>query len=160
MRKLLLAATAATLLPALSAPGNAAGDSVSWKTIIGIIQAGNVADGIPGGGQPWSTLGGSARVNLATGEVEFEVKGLVLAGGDTIGTPGAINQVKGTIACPQTNGQVNAVDTPLVPLSAQGDAEFEGVVGPIPTACTASNVAFLVRIAANRWIANGAVRRP
>jgi hypothetical protein len=50
------------------------------------------------------------------------------------------------------------IDTPLVTLSAQGDAEFEGNVGPIPTTCTPSNTAFLVRIAANRWIANGAVR--
>jgi hypothetical protein len=31
-------------------------------------------------------------------------------------------------------------------------------VPPIPTTCTATNVAFLIRIAAGRWIANGAVR--
>jgi hypothetical protein len=45
-----------------------------------------------------------------------------------------------------------------VPLSARGDAEFTGTVPPIPTTCTSSNIAFLVRIAAGRWIANGAVR--
>ena len=43
-------------------------------------------------------------------------------------------------------------------LSDQGDAEFDGVIGPVPTTCTPTNVVFLVRIAANRWIANGAVR--
>src|SRR5438874_8496806 len=76
-----------------------ADDVVRWKTIIGIIQAGNVVGNITGGGQPWSTTGGEAKVNLRDGRIEFNVRGLVLAGGNTIGTPGAINQVKGTIIC-------------------------------------------------------------
>src|SRR5437764_14715966 len=72
-------------------------NNVSWKRVIGIIQAGNVVGNITGGGQPWSTLGGEARVNLGSGHVEFEVRGLVLAGGITIGTvPRTINQVKWT----------------------------------------------------------------
>ena len=55
--KMLVAATAsAVLLSAVAVP--AAADGVKWKTIIGIIQAGNVVGNIPGGGQPWSTLGG------------------------------------------------------------------------------------------------------
>ena len=60
-------------------------NNVSWKRVIGIIQAGNMVGNITGGGQPWSTLGGEAHVNLRTGHVEFEVRGLVLAGGNTIG---------------------------------------------------------------------------
>jgi hypothetical protein len=79
----------------------------------------------------------------------------VLAGGDTIGTPGAVTQVKGTLV--YITG-ATVLDTPLVTLNDRGDAEFEGVIGPVPTTCTPTNVAFLVRIAANRWIANGAVR--
>src|ERR1700738_4014576 len=50
----------------------------------------------PGGG-PWSTRGGAARADLASGNLEFEVRGLVLAGGNSIGTPDAILQVKGTL---------------------------------------------------------------
>src|SRR5204863_9357336 len=69
-------------------------NNVSWKRVIGIIQAGNMVGNIQGGGQPWSTLGGEANVNLGSGRVEFEVRGLVLAGGNAIGTPGAVNQVK------------------------------------------------------------------
>ena len=30
-------------------------NNVSWKRVIGIIQAGNLVGSIPGGGQPWST---------------------------------------------------------------------------------------------------------
>lgn len=52
------------------------------------------------------------------------------------------------------------VDTPLVDLSAQGDGRFSGSV-TIPGTCeTDPTRAFLIRIAAGRWIANGAVRVP
>jgi hypothetical protein len=149
--------TASALL--LSAAVTSASDNnVKWKTIIGIIQAGNLVGNIAGGGQPWSTLGGNASVDLSSGRVEFEVRGLVLAGGNAIGTPGAINQVKGTIIC--NAGTTNTtIDTPLVTLDARGNAEFSGNVGPIAATCTPANVAFLVRIAADRWIANGSVRQ-
>jgi len=155
-RVIVAAAAGAILMSALAVP--AAADGVKWKTVIGIIQAGNVVGNIGGGGQPWSTLGGHASVDLSSGRVEFEVSGLVLAGGNSIGTPDAITQVKGTIICDAGATNVT-LDTVLVPLSARGDAEFSGPIGPIPTTCTPSNVAFLIRIAAGRWIANGAVRQ-
>ena len=65
---------------------------------------------------------------------------------------------KGTIVCGPGSATQFVADTPLVSLSAQGNAEFEGNVGPFPTVCAPTNLAFLVRIAAGRWIANGAVR--
>src|SRR5262245_19622875 len=155
-RKSLVLITASALLGiATTAP--AAADGVRWRTVVGIVQAGNTVGNIGGGGQPWTTLGGHASVDLSANRVEFEVRGLVLAGGNAIGTPDGINQVKGTLVC-DPGGANLAFDTVLVPLSARGDAEFAGSVGPIATTCTPSNVAFLVRIAAGRWIANGAVR--
>jgi hypothetical protein len=159
MKALYAAAVAALLTTGFASAGLADSDRdvVSWKRIIGIIQAGNVVFDITGGGQPWSTLGGEARVNLRTGKVEFDVRGLVLAGGNTIGTPGSVTEVKGTIACGA--GVLNQRDTPLVTLSAQGEAEFEGNI-TVPASCTQSNIVFLIRIAANRWIANGTVRSP
>jgi hypothetical protein len=90
---------AALTLTGLSTAALADSGTESWKRIIGIIQAGNMVFDIAGGGLPWSTLGGEALVNLSTGHVEFEVRGLVLAGGDAIGTRAGISQVKGTIAC-------------------------------------------------------------
>src|SRR5262249_43205616 len=59
----------------------AAADNVRWSTVVGIVQAGNLVGNIPGGGQPWTTLGGHASVDLSAGRAEFEVRGLVLAGG-------------------------------------------------------------------------------
>jgi hypothetical protein len=141
-----------------------ADDTVRWKTIIGIIQAGNVvgvagtANAITGGGQPWSTLGGDASVDLATGKMRFSVRGLVLAGGSGIGVPPANTSVKGTLVCNPGAAQV-AVDGTAVLLSAQGDASFSGKV-VLDTSCLSPSAtfAFLIRLSpANRWVANGAV---
>jgi hypothetical protein len=150
-------ASAAIAFFTLSMASAANADTVRWRTMVGIIQAGNVVGNITGGGQPWTTTGGRARVDLAKGQVDFDVQGLVLAGGATVGNPGAINQVKGTLVCNADTTPV-VLDTPLVTLSPQGDAEFSGPIGLIPTTCNATNTVFLVRIGAGRWIANGAVR--
>jgi hypothetical protein len=142
------------------------GTSIEWTTIIGIIQAGNtVGSGtgkVTGGGQPWFATSGNAQVNLATGDVQFQVRGLVLAGGNTIGTPDGVTQVKGTLVCDTTGtatGNSTLVDTPLVPLSAQGNARFSGNVGALPSECsTQPNIAFLIRTGGGAWIGSGEVR--
>ena len=52
------------------------------------------------------------------------------------------------------------VDTPLVDLSEQGDAQFNGRVGALPVVCsTEPDVAFLIRVGAGKWIANATVLR-
>ncbi len=146
------------------------GDSIQWQSIVGILQANNVVGvgtgAITGGGQPWTASGGHATLNLRTGQVAFEVRGLVFAGGNTIGTPLPITQVTGTLVC-DTNGSAGAggnsvlVHTAVVPLDSDGDARFSGSVGPLPSVClTERDIAFLIRVPGlNRWIANGAVLR-
>ena len=146
------------------------GDTLQWQTIVGIIQAGNLVGSgtgqVKGGGQPWSTSGGHAMVDLRTGQVNFEVRGLVFAGGNTIGTPLPITQVKGTLVC-DTNGSAGGgnsvlVDTPAVVLDAEGDARFSGnVAGGLPLVCISEpDIAFLIRVPGlNAWIGNGAVQR-
>ena len=152
----LAAAAIAFLTVSIASPAKA--DSVRWRTVVGIVQAGNLVGTIQGGGQPWTTLGGRARVDLAKSQLDFDVQGLVLAGGNTIGTPGAVNQVKGTLVCNAGTPTQAIFDTALVTLSPQGDADFSGPIGPIPSTCDATNVVFLIRVGADRWIANGAVR--
>jgi hypothetical protein len=121
-----------------------------------------VVGGITGGGEPWWTLGGHAHVDLTSGSVDFEVNGLVLAGSNGIGAPPTNTQVQGTLVCaPGLTTQMVFNTSPAVTLSAQGNAEFDGSFGPLPTTCTATNVAFLITITSNdHWIANGAVRMP
>jgi hypothetical protein len=160
--------------------GTAQAQAVRWERIIGIQQAFDlvgVGTGQVTGGAPWETTRGRARVNLATGKVRFAVRGLVLAVGSAgagaftgldIGTPAGVSQVKGTLVC-DVNGSAGGghsvlVDTPPVPLSAQGDAHFEGDGGSLPAVCRSEpDMAFLLRIVeptafADRWIAAGAVR--
>ena len=53
-------------------------------------------------------------------ELDFDVQGLVLAGGNSIGTPGAVNQVKGTLVCIAGGATPVTLDTTPVPLSPAG----------------------------------------
>ena len=76
----------------------------------------------------------------------FKVKGLVLAGGNTIGTPGAINQVEGTLVC-NAGGFTGDHRHSSVLLDAQGNASFNGSFTLPTDACSTSAVAFLIRIA-------------
>jgi len=157
--------TVALFMSAIASP--AAADTVRWRSIAGsqpfFNNAGatqpNLVDAIPPGGRPWTTLGGRAKVNLATGQVNFEVEGLVLLGGNTIGTPGAVNSVVGSVVCDVGLATQQIINTPAVPLSPQGNAEFSGTV-LIPSTCNSANIAFLVRIGpvAGAWIAAGIVK--
>jgi hypothetical protein len=149
--------------------------AVRWRQIVGIIQVGNVVGSgtgaVTGGFQPWTTTLGVARVNLATGRIQFVVKGLVFAGGNTIGTPAPITGVKGTLVCDtdgsESGGNSVLVETPMVLLNSEGDAHFSGNVGSLPSVCVDQpDLAFLVTVAGvngtpitrGPWIANGAVR--
>jgi hypothetical protein len=147
----------------------AASPTMLWKDIIGIIQPSNVVGTgtglVTGGDATWSTQIGFARVNLTTGKVKFLVHGLVLAGGNSIGTPGSVDQVKGTLVC-DTDGSAGGgnsvlVDTDLVPLDDQGNAYFAGNVGVLDPICLSEpDIAFLIRTSDGVWIANGSVRKP
>ena len=150
---------------------NASADSaytLHWQSVIGIVQGNNVvgsgtgaATGAPG---PWSARGGHVNVDLDDGTINLVVRGLVLAGGNSIGTPGAVLQVKGTLVC-DTDGSASGgnsvlVDAPLVELDDQGNARFSGNVGSFPAVCTSEpDVAFLIRTGSGRWIGNGTVLR-
>ena len=137
---------------------------VRWKTIVGNITVSNndAVAGINPGTTPWSTTGGRAHVNLATGRVSFDVDGLVLNGGNATGTPGGVDQVEGSLICGAGQGNQTIFTTLPVPLDAGGNADFSGTFDPIPGTCT--NPLFLIRIgpdlpgANQRWIATGAVR--
>jgi hypothetical protein len=164
MKKLCL-----TLSLVLSASAFAQNNTVMrWNRIVGVITApgvdnpvGGVTDAngtktnqIHGGAGPWTTQGGSARVNLSTGEGSFDVEGLVLNGGNASGTPGPINSVVGTLVC--NPGTVNQaiLDTTAVDLSTRGDAELSFKL-TVPAGC--AGPLFLIRIpqAGLRWIATG-----
>jgi hypothetical protein len=154
------------------------GSVVSWRSIAGVISApgidnpvavtkdgnGNVTSQIHSGTLPWVTRSGSAQVDLATGAAQFNVRGLVLIGGNASGTAGPINQVTGTLVCNPGSTALNSaqaiVDTPPVALSALGNATFSGeLTAAVPSQC--DSPLFLIRIGpafgafAGRWLATG-----
>ncbi len=141
---------------------------VRWHQIVGLITAPNVdnpvgivgdADGntlnpIHSGTGPWTTKSGSARINLVTGEGSFDVEGLVLNGGNSSGTPGAVKSVIGTLVCNTGTPNQAVLDTAPVDLSPNGNAELSFKVN-VPAAC--ASPVFLIRVPAGRWIATGAM---
>ena len=136
---------------------------VRWQTIVGNITVSNndAVGGINPGTTPWSTVGGSARVNLATGHVSFDVDGLVLNGGNATGTPDGVDQVEGSLICDAGQQDQTIFTTVPVPLNARGNADFSGTFATIPGTCT--NPLFLIRIGpaidpVPHWIGTGAVR--
>ena len=145
---------------------------VHWQDIVGVITAQGVnnpvSDHINSGTFAWTTSGGNASVNLASGKTSFDVQGLVINGTQFSGTPGPITDVMGTLVCnavdatQNTPGSSKIANTRSVPLNAQGDAEFSGTIQNIPAPC--NNPLFLVRVATQatgavgRWIATGTER--
>jgi len=145
---------------------------VRWNQIVGVITApgidnpvggstdanGTITNQIHSGTLPWTTRGGSARVNLATGEGSFDVEGLVLNGGNASGTTGPINSVVGTLVCNPGTATQATVDTAAVDINAHGNAELSFKLN-VPAGC--ASALFLIRApqAGLRWIATGAVAR-
>ena len=81
VRAKILAGTAIALVTlSIAAPTKADNSNVRWRTIVGILQAGNMVGNIGGGGQPWTTLGGRARVDLAKSRVRFRCAGIGTGG--------------------------------------------------------------------------------
>jgi len=141
--------------------------TVHWLTIRGVIVPGSVVGtgtgAVAADGFPWATTGGLAFVNPGSGTIKFEVSGLALAAGNSIGTTGGLSSVRGTLVC-ETDGSLTGnsvlVDTPLVALNAQGKAMFHGNAGAFPPECSEPDLALLIRTAGGTWVAYGAVRRP
>jgi len=162
---------------------------VEWQRIVGIIET-EVPVGRPSGGAPCNvdidcvmgspapfvTTRGYAAVNLGSGQVHFDVEGLVVAGDPSfanIGTSEAVKRVKGTLVCNDTApGIPELVDTRSVRLNELGNASFQGRVD-LPYSCIAEpeDIVFLIRIAKMRvsplidtstfrgfWIAAGMIR--
>ena len=140
-----------------------------WTQIVGVITAPGIDNPVGGttdatgakvnqihaGAGPWTTRGGSARIDLGNGQGSFEVEGLVLNGGNSTGTPGPINSVVGTLVCNPGTATQAILDTPATPLSTKGNADLSFRLS-VPTTC--ANPVFLIRLPAAglKWIATGA----
>jgi hypothetical protein len=88
----------------------------------------NVVRGVNPGGQPWviSRLSADVRTD---GRISVEGRGLLIAGGDTIGT-NAGQSVRARLFCGPGTG--TPFDSELVPLEADGDFRIDGQLSGVP----------------------------
>src|SRR5262245_9345482 len=146
----------ALLMAAIATSANAQQPLVRFDGGIGVIPvragpAANVVRGTPPGGQPWVIS--RLTVDVKTdGRISVDGRGLLLGGGDNIGTT-ANQSVFARLFCgPVATASVH--DSLLVPLEPNGDFRIDGVLTPVPpTPCTTPFL--LIVSSGGNWFAAG-----
>ncbi len=124
------------------------------------VPALNVVRGISPGGFPWVIKRLRADVKV-DGRIHVDVRGLILAGGNVIGTNGG-QKVLATLFCgaPGAGGSLGSAtahssDPAGVPLDANGDVEIDDVLTPaLPSPCE-SPALLIVTPGTPHWFAAG-----
>jgi hypothetical protein len=123
----------------------------------------NVVRGIPPGGFPWVIKRLRADVR-ADGRVHVDVRGLILAGGNVIGTNGG-QKVLAVLFCgaPGAGGSLGSATTHSsdpagVLLNANGDVEIDDVLTPTPPSPCDSPALLIVTPGPHHWFAAGIPR--
>jgi hypothetical protein len=121
----------------------------------------NIVRGVQPPGQLWTIS--SLKADIRTdGSIRVDGRGLLLAGGNAIGT-NAGQSVRATLICdtaivaPATTPPLFETDPP-VPLQANGDFRIDDVLQPAPPAECASPV-LLIRNPNGAWFAAGIVKQ-
>lgn len=110
----------------------------------------NDVRGVPPGGQPWviESLRADVRVD---GRIRVDGRGLLLSGGNGIGTTGG-QQVRAVLFCGPGLGVAHS--SGFVALEPDGDFRIDGVLDPtLPSPC--ENPVLLIVNAGGRWFAAG-----
>ncbi len=92
---------------------------------------------VPSCGKVWKLTSGDAELKK-NGELEAEVKGLVLndaSTGTSNGTPDGVDGVAAAVVCHGTSGFKVGAQTDVVPLSKEGGAKIKAKVS-VPSDCT------------------------
>lgn len=154
----LILLAAATLA---AAPAFAGDKLVQFSGAIGVdpvagIAAGapvaNTVLGVPPGGRPWVLRQFRGSVE-ADGRVSLKGRGLLLGGGDGIGTRGAVTQVFATLFC---SGSAHA--SPPADLDLQGNFTIRGLLSPVPPSPCLAPVLLVRNTAGTQaWFAAGIV---
>jgi len=113
----------------------------------------NVVRNVPPGGQPWviSRLTADVRTD---GRISVDGRGLLLAGGNGIGTNGG-QMVVARLSCQLTATTFSSHDTQPVPLDPGGDFRIDDVLTPPPPETCNGPALLILNGTAQRWFAAG-----
>ena len=114
----------------------------------------NMVRGVNSPGQIWRIEDLFARIKT-TGEIKVDGRGLVLAGGNNIGTPPAGTSVFASLLCGATGTTVHSSGASGVPLEANGDFRIDDVLDPPPPADCANPVLLIRSVNGGNWFAAG-----
>ena len=126
--------------------------------LAGGVGVANTVRGVPPGGRPWVIADLKADIDT-DGRIRAEGRGLILGGGDSIGTPDGITSVAASLFC---DANTVAFSSASVPLSATGDFRIDDVLNPLPPVPCTTPV-LLIRNGAGgapgAWFAAGIPKR-
>ena len=153
MKKQVLAAALCAAAMNYSALATADDRIVRFDGGIGVIPSSNVTtvnvvQGVQPGGQPWVIARLNADVR-SDGRISVDGRGLLLAGGNGIGTTGG-QSVRAVLFC----AGAAPVQSDLVLLEPNGDFRIDGVLSGMPADPCGSPVLLIVS-ANGRWFAAG-----
>jgi hypothetical protein len=113
----------------------------------------NAVRGIAPGGGPWTISSLKATVTT-DGHITVDGRGLVLASGNSIGTPAGLN-VFATLICEAAAPFVNHNTAFSVPLAPNGDFRIDDTMSDAPQTC--ASPVLLIRASAGQgpWLAAG-----
>ena len=128
---------------------------IPWSVNASGAPTRNVVREVPPGGQPWVISRLSVDVKQ-DGRIRAKGEGLLLAGGNGIGTTGGLS-VLATLFCGNLPNVEHNSNLAGVPLEPNGDFRIDDVLSPLPPGvCT--NAVLLIRTIAlpdRRWFAAG-----
>lgn len=111
----------------------------------------NVVRGVNPAGGPWTIAGLRADVDV-DGRIEVRGRGLLLAGGNGVGTNGN-QRVFATLICEAAAPFVERSTSSTVPLAPNGDFRIDETLSPVPDECPSP--VLLIRNAGGAWFAAG-----
>jgi len=119
------------------------------ETPVSTVATANTVNGVLPGGQPWVISALHATVE-DSGRILVDGRGLLLAGGNGVGTNGA-QSVKAILFC---NGVRSETAAAGIPLEANGDFRIDDQLTPAPMG-PCNTATLLITNPASRWFAAG-----
>ena len=136
MYKVLFAMLAVASLIGCAETRKVMGEDVKKTNLVACPATGTAIGDVPSCGKVWKIASGYGQLS-PEGDLEVDVKGLVLndaSTGDSNGTPDGVDGVAAAVVCHGVSGAKVGAQTDVVPLSKTGDATIKGKVS-VPADC-------------------------